>query len=277
MRSAYVHHDLKFLLCWTPKVACTSLAEWFAYGLLAHSPLAVGDDLRAWLNTNGFRVARRELAAYRDAGYHVVAFKRDPMARAVSAYVSKFVFKSGTPVTAYDQLEPFAKTFYRVAKGIDGDPPVYEGISFMEFLAVIDQRIASRGAQEPRLDHHFSTQVPFYWIEIGPKIDELFAVEAFEDGIDALNRRFGLSYVPGRLNSTPYAPINEDVSRVPSLELAMAGRIPSLSDLVNGEAAALIHRAYEIDYKTLGYSGPMISSGSAPIAASNASASGSSA
>lgn len=268
MRRAYVHHERRLLLCWAPKVGCTALANWFAYGLVGVTREDARNKARDWLHENGYRVDGRDVAVFRNAGYDVVAFKREPLLRAISAYVSKFVVRHRVPITAFGGLEEFAKSFYCAAKGVDAAAAekTYSGLSFIEFLALIERRVTSRQpGNEPALDIHFNTQVPFYWRDIGPKVDEFFAFEDFADGIAALNRRAGISYVPGTINSTPYQLENRDVSDVSSLDLARSGQVPGPGGLINEKTIALSASAYAIDYETLGFAPFVLRKSSLPL------------
>lgn len=265
MRRAYVDHQKKLLVLWSPKSACTAVAIWFAFGLLGVSQAALrksGLDMRDFLIEKGHHLADQMIIPYLDttsslgADYHVVAFTREPFARALSCYVNQFVHYYGRRLTAFDDLRGFAQHFYCEVHGVDTAEAraSYRGLSFHEFLEHIEARVASRGTREPRLNIHFNTQVPFSLADTGVHVDTVYDVAHSDAAFAELNRRYGGSFIPGRPNSSPHGSSEGDpVSELSSVELASLPELPDRARFRTDHAVAVTQRAFAIDYDFLCY------------------------
>jgi len=84
MRRAFVSHEHRLILYWSPKCGCTSLADWMVFGLLQREGVP-RSRTRHWLGENGYFAKARDLLG-ETKGYHSVAFTRDPFDRIVSAF-----------------------------------------------------------------------------------------------------------------------------------------------------------------------------------------------
>ena len=65
-------------------------------------------------------------------------------------------------------------------------------LRIMEFLGFIHDAIAKRGDGEARINHHWNTQVPFYFKDRGFNYDHVFHLEKFGDAMEWLCRRYGV-------------------------------------------------------------------------------------
>lgn len=260
MRSAFVSHEHRLIIYWSPKCACTSLAHWMACGLLGMRDLRPG-EVMGWLVSNGYAVRGREFAEAPPA-YHSVAFTREPFSRAVSAYANKFVVKGnalrelGSPKPS-DFLQRFAfKLHQEIARESSSGQTSVNGISFLQFLGHINRKTATRGTREPVLNRHWNTQVSFWWVRQGRGVEETYDIGQFDHGIRALNERFGIEYWPRKANPTRYSDSGQFVGDIGAFELARLGITPSSAQLASPLTIELASLAYGNDYDWLGYRPP---------------------
>lgn len=252
MRHAFVDHENKLVLCWTPKCACTTLTLWFFYGRLGLSPkdLSDGLDERAWLSDNGHMAHGIEIDGLLGEGYDSIALTRDPLDRAISAYVSKFIYGYKRLLPTFDDLEIFAKAFYMEIKGVDETTAreSYQGISFEEFMGAINAAVKRRSG-EPKLNTHWNTQRPFRWAERDIRPAQIFDISQTLEMVEMLNAKTGAKWVPDqKMNPTDYGEGGRYVGNVPSSELAKGGDIPSKSQFTSPKTDDLVRKAYAVDY-----------------------------
>jgi len=262
-RHAFVDHRTRLLVFWTPKVGCTSLAHWFVLGALGKKKGFVRDTAytgaREWLVGEGYSVDFEEaydLAVHR--GYDSCIVARHPVARAISAYIDKFVLHEGRPLDSRAALQDFAakeydrwtRSWFRLL------PSRYRGLSFVEFLTHINRAVVARRAgREARLNHHWNAQVPFYFRERGFRYGTVFQLERFGDAIAWLNARYGVEVeMPRRFNATTYGTESRaGLEAVSSLELCRKPEWLTRENFISPETLDLIERAYAIDYEYFGY------------------------
>lgn len=236
-RQAYVHHPSKTVVFWSPKVGFSSIANEFAR-VVAGEDLA---DLKARRVPVRSTLDKKHLVRHTGArnlvvkeGYRSIVMLRDPFDRAISGYLNKFVFNNGRKLSSLDALEPFAKRFAVEVLEYEGSVPAepFPGITFREFCQHCFRKIEDRGAQEPDLDHHWNTQIPFSYYESNFKYDFAFMIGEADLFFAKLAELTGLPFQERRENKGGYvrkskAPqkVHEGKSLVdvPSFEIAESG------------------------------------------------------
>lgn len=256
MRRAFVSPEYRLAVYWSPKCGCTTIASWFAYGLLGLGQ-DEGSRARAWLGRTG-RTLKDEDVLSIPANYHTVAVTREPLSRAISAFTERFVVHRSGPILRGDQLSSQARALYRQLRGKDPVTGSYQGLSFVEFLTGIGQLINGRGEREPKLDHHWNTQAAFRWLEEGIRPSQTFDIKALNQCIAELSERYGVAFQLRNRNVTRYgAGADTDASNVNSIALAQSPAMPSSRQFISEETIALAASAYAIDYEAFGYDRPV--------------------
>jgi len=258
-RRAYVDHDKKCLLFWSPKAGCTSLVQWYVYGRLQQirsEVLAKYHDARAWLSGEGYLLAYPEARRLAEQeGYTSVALVRHPASRVLSAYLNKFVVYHGGQLDSWDKLEPLARTQLTRWHHDPDEKGVYSGISFHEFLDNIEKAVAEAGKGVPELDPHWNLQAPRNAVDNCLKFDKVLYLEDFASGIVWLNEFFGADYKVRKTNRTRYQEGGEvsDLTAVPSVELARSMSGLKKENFLTPKTLEQIGRIYATDYELFGY------------------------
>lgn len=256
-RRAFVNLNDRWVFYWSPKAGNTSLCKWLLdtvenrHGIRdrleeSHGPRGI---LKLAYGCNDFRLTARLI---RDFGFRSFVLARDPYRRVVSAFVEKFVFRN-RPITSSEHLHGFAMQFYRYTKGTETS---YGGLSFILFLRTLNEIIASTSAgQEPKLNVHWNTQVPFHFKDIGFHYDKILRLESVDADAASVATDLGVQATfPFERSQRPAnSPDNEDLSNVSSAELARAQTIPGPANLLTEEASSLIQSVYSIDFHLLRY------------------------
>ncbi|ROQ20046.1 sulfotransferase family protein [Marinimicrobium koreense] len=190
-RQCYVDHGKKIVVFWAPKSGCTSIVDIFAEGVLEGRWELKGKaysrkDLVYFGYHHNYRQAYQLLRS--GEGYKSIAVLRDPYDRAVSGYIEKFVrHSSGRPILTCDDMEPFArKTYMNICEhhGLG----VADGITFRQFVDYICDCVSKRMES---LDHHFNSQVPHFYREVGFSYDYLYRLSSFPDFVEKLSELSG--------------------------------------------------------------------------------------
>jgi hypothetical protein len=261
-REAYVFRDQGVVVFWSRKAGNTSLAEWLS-GNFAEEPGAVGRPTQFMRKNSEMRVGYREaLAAVAKGASRDFVLARHPVARAVSAFIEKFCYRDG-PITRIAALRPFAQRAFLDIMKTAGRPHElhdyrdhYPGISFVDFLTYVREGHRTlRGDGEPRLNAHFSSQVPFYF-DGRHRYGSVIRLEHVQDEIRPLAEALGMRepFPHARRNDRTQAPEGEgDLSAVAWSEMLASGIVPTPSSLLNERTAAMIREIYDIDFRMLGY------------------------
>jgi hypothetical protein len=165
-RQAYVHHASKTLVFWTYKAACTSLVHALAHDLF-EMPM---DDVDPRIKLDPMLVAYPAAVELALNGYRTIGLIRDPWERLVSAYLHIFVNRDGVPIRTGDDLEASGR---RGHAAMSGDAQEFRGLTFRTFVEHCLTRIEQRDP-EPKLDHHWNTQIPFFFLGRQFRYDHLF-------------------------------------------------------------------------------------------------------
>lgn len=247
-RHAYISHANRTILFWSAKAGNTSLGDWLlrADSTPDQVERVAGVPARSILSVKGVVDSglARELIETLDFDHYVLC--RNPYDRAVSAYWDKLVAmgRSG-------RMNDFSRKFLHEVAGDQGED---EGISFRQFLEHVLRKVAGRGDGEPRLNHHFNTQVPFAYGDF--EYRNVLRLETIADDIELLKRKFDTNEdfprLRRRLLPAGKRPA-DDLSDVKSVELMRPGHKPSRSQFLNDDTRAMIAEAYAIDFRKFNY------------------------
>lgn len=262
-RDAYIVRDRRLVVFWSRKAGNTSLAEWL-FDVIPVCPAARQERRPSqYMKKSAYRVDHMAaLAAIENEGFRDFVLARNPFDRAVSAYVEKFCFRQA-PIRSFHELTNFAqRAFLDImgSKGKSSDPADYEdtypGISFDDFLAYVERGQADlRLDGEPRLNAHFSTQVPFSF-DGRHSYGCVMPLETIADSIRPLAEALGTDtpFPHSRKNEEdPKRRDAKESSPIESAEVAAAVTIPRPANLLNEQTRAAIRRIYDIDFRMLGY------------------------
>ena len=259
-RQAYSLDAQKVMVFWSPKVACTSIANAIGQSVFGMDPAALqgsGRGMRGWLNENGVQLTSdAAVARCRDGGYVSIALLRDPYDRLVSAYLNKFAKYHATVIDDPSKMESFARSFYLTeilpaqrAAGLALDP--YPGLSFRAFVTAVCARIETRGKAEPALDHHWNTQVPFSFIRLHFTYDHVFTLDQADAFFAQLGTLTGRAIENQRVNtSRRHGVYDDDLVDASSLEVGATGVVSKLQ-FRNKSLAKRVRQAFKVDYNHL--------------------------
>lgn len=144
----FICHNKKIILLWSPKVACTTLHNWFVRDICEIPGL---DDPRVLANKNNIpgKNITPEHIKNNFKNYNVYFFVRDPISRCISCFINKFIFYQNKQMNNINQLEQFSLNLIK-----NYNPNITDGITFNEYLDAIEHGIKIR-----KINHHFSPQV----------------------------------------------------------------------------------------------------------------------
>lgn len=253
-RQAYLLQKHNLIVFWTPKAACTSIVEVICKDILSEKNIR--GSKRTWLRENGFYIDGTQAQKLIEReNYQNIALIRDPYDRLVSAYLNKFVLYHGKYLENFDQLEGFAKNFYSIFNRRNMESPLsgasqYRGLSFREFVDEICFVIGQRAGKEPNLNHHWNTQVPFYFIETNFEYGEVYELKDSESFFKRLGELCGKSISPVKANSTKFQENSsqDDLTSVSSLQLARTHSVVTKTNLFSDELSEKIRTAFYPDY-----------------------------
>lgn len=214
-----------------------------------------GINKREWLKQTGYYYNYVDaFQLVENSGYHPIQFTRNPGSRAVSAYLNKFVIYKNQPITAYTDLERFARVFissFNKNRGTEAE--IYNGLSFVDYLLHVKYCMKESNV----INHHWDAQLPRD-VDFRIKPQFVVHVESLEDDIRKVNQAFDLKdYIPRKHNATVipggFNRGDGDLSQVNSLDLIDRKIIPAQKSLLVGDALDLVHEIYEEDYKFFSY------------------------
>lgn len=256
-RQAYRLEAQKVMVFWSPKVACTSIANALGQSVFGVAPSSLrgsGRGMRAWLDTNGVLIGGDAAADLcRNGGYASIALLRDPYDRLVSAYLNKFAKYHATVIDHPSKMESFARNFYQTdilplyqAKGNRVEP--YPGLTFREFVTAVCARIETRGHAEPDLNHHWNTQVPFSFPRLKFTYDHVYTLDRTDEFFARLSDLTGLTIANNRVNASRRHGIYvDDLVDASSLEVGATG-VVAKEQFRSKVLARRVRQAFKIDY-----------------------------
>ncbi|HPF37785.1 MAG TPA: sulfotransferase family protein [Phycisphaerae bacterium] len=238
--STYLPNDeYRFVYCPIPKVASSSLKQWFLTTLgydsgRADWPERPHEFLSQWLHD-------RRLAIPDD--YLTFAFVRDPRRRLVSAFLQKFVVRWDAPAS------PARPVIEAVCTSLGRPVDHANGISFRCFVKHVV------GCDPILLDPHWRPQ--YLFLEGGRSIDFVGRAESFDTDMLALTRRLGLPYhATFRTLRLPYANnIVEGAADMTSGQLRRLKAFPAWPSFYDDDLRSLVAEYYGADFRRFGYAG----------------------
>lgn len=260
-RDAWILPDEGVLIFWSRKAANSSLARWLA----GHVARTRGEEWDGGepkhFVARHIRAAKpsEALDAIRRDGLRDFILARDPYSRAVSAYVTRFLYYGRRDLARIEALEPSARNLLMKIlqrKGLSADQAGagHPGISFLDFLEYVAGQVERRSG-EPDLNAHWNTQTPFLY-DGRFEYSRVVRLEDAAAGFEPLRRAVGAaeSLPVQHPNAARWKPAGQgDLSEAPSVELIGQGVTAAEANLLTPRTRALIETAYEIDFRKLGY------------------------
>lgn len=253
---AYAISESRVLVFWSRKAGCTSLAAWlgavlegrWCEGMSRKQLEARRPDI--WVDL------RTAIDLIHGQGYEDFVLARDPIRRAISAWVEKFVYDRGRALDRVDLLKPFAWKFYVQCTALPAEQArtgTYRGLSFAGFLEHVAKVAREQRGLDEALNGHWRPQVPR--LLEGHEFRNVVRLERPAD-FAPLSRRLGteLPFPRLRANSVVGRFVNDtDLSQASSLELIRDGVFPGPRALLTDHTLGLLREAYAADFRVLGY------------------------
>jgi hypothetical protein len=209
-----VNHDLKLIVSFNPKCACTTLKQWFVHSLPdheSHDPNKLG---RFMLPASDFD---------RHSDYAKILFIRDPFRRLVSFYCHRVVRDTRQWCFADENKE------CRL-----------EGKTFSEFMNIIE-KVDSVGLT---LQHHLQSQTSGSMKVI---YDAVISIENLSDELDRLNNIYSINFSIPHSNSNSYDVLLMHHAYDRSPEMLLEGGIPSFKYFYNSDLRRIATKIYRED------------------------------
>lgn len=245
---AFVSHEKKIVVFWSPKSACTSIVDWFYYGILK---LDTQSHRREFLTEHYLSTVPQAKLYCDNDGYKSVAFVRNPISRSASAYLNKFLYRKKKPIQEYNNLETFSQVLYDQFKEYDYiETEEYVGLSFYDYLRFVNHMQKNK----EEINDHWNIQY-----SENLKFDFLVKVEDFNTQLASVNDKLGITnYIPKKLNSTQNLKMNdlsrhEIVDKIPSTELLKRNLRVCKRNILSEDCIELIKHIYYIDFKKFDY------------------------
>jgi hypothetical protein len=237
----YICNSKKIILLWSPKVACTTLHNWFVRDICEvpglEDPRVLANKNNIPKNLNVMEIKEK----YND--YQVYFFIRDPIYRCISCFINKFIFYRNEKLKHMSQLEGFS---FNLIKNFD--ETINDGITFDEYLDAIENGIKIR-----KINHHFSPQVnvtKFLAHQNNKKL-KIQNIENLNEKLNIINNEFNLpSKLYGKSNCSPYKkniPF-KDITNIKCFNINLEDL--SIENFKN--SFDKIKKIYENDYKFIG-------------------------
>lgn len=255
----YVIESHSLVIGWSPKCACTAATDWIVNGIL--KPATPIKKEREYLAERGYAQGAEKAAEFIfEKGFKPVFFTRDPMARIASAFVNKFICRSGRPLRYPARFEQFALNFIDKLYRHNNYSGEYEGLSFVDFINYIEFSV---GAQR-KLNGHWAPQISGLTEELKNLIlsGKCFVVkqESFEHDLKNVNYALGFDYLPGYRNVSQWPekwsalPQDKDCSAITNKKIIRRKIKISKDNLLTDNIKATIACIYHDDFKLFSYS-----------------------
>ena len=237
--SSYLVNDrYRFVYCPIPKVASSSLKQWFLTTLgfepgQTNWPERPHEYLAQWLQ-------RRKEEIPDD--YFTFAFVRDPRRRLVSAFLQKFVVRWDVPES------PAWPVVHDICTSMRRPVDYAQGVSFRSFVKYVVSR------QPMELDVHWRPQHLF--LDQAKAVDFVGRVESFDADMLMLTRRLSLAYTESfRSLQLPYSTtVMEGAADMTAGQLRRLSAFPVWPSFYDDELLAAASDYYAIDDRRFGYS-----------------------
>lgn len=236
-RRGFIDRDTGTVFFWSQKSGCTSL-----FSMLSRN---YGKSNQYYHKGSvDFLGAQEEIGRH---GYRSVVIKRDPIDRAISAYINKFVFRK-KPLLSPADLEPFSVKLHKAYCALFDKDVEENSITFAQFLETVGSMLQRR--RDPNdnssVNGHWDTQVPPAALNF--KYGRVFDISEVSTGFRDYCKDIGLSFDVPQMNKTQYSEHGSYLVDVPAFELAKANVSLSKKSFRSEETDRLIRYMYAIDY-----------------------------
>lgn len=250
---AYISHEKKFVIFWSPKCGSTAVSKWFIHNIFESEKLPQALN-RRMLAKFGYTCHTEKAQEFvLNENYKSIFLCRNPYTRSVSTFLNKFYVKHSIPILNYDDLEPFAQSFVDNFNKYRQRACKLFNISFIEYLKFI-QICMLEGLY---IDRHWETQIPRN-INLCVIPDFIIRQESLAEDLGKINQSLGLkSYLPEISNKTSYNSLYQTESRDFSSQSNKFchNRYIALgyNNLINASTATLISEIYQRDFDYFEY------------------------
>lgn len=242
----YIDDTRKTVFFWSQKAGCTTLFAILADNIDPRPTAAMYFHRQS-------AAYPRCLTAIREHGYRSAIVVRDPMPRAISAYLNKFCVYHDKPLTCRADLEVFAQALLDAHNARHGLDLQSNTITFRQFLDSIAEMARNRVSPRKPINGHWETQMPPFLVAEGFVHDHVVRLENFDTEFAALADLTGLRFVPRVMNRTARATqaVAGFLGDVPACE--MAGQAFDYRNFIDDDTVAAVRMLYCTDYATFGY------------------------
>lgn len=238
-QSTYLVNDRhQFVYCPIPKVASSSLKQWFL------TTIGYEPGTPEWPSRPHLFLT--EWASHRDPiipkDYFRFTFARDPRRRLVSAYLQKFVLRWDAPDS------PARPVIRSICESITRPVDYAHGVSFRCFVRYV---VASDPMQ---LDEHWRPQHLFVG-DAGTRLDFVGHIENFDADITRLNQQLELRHRESfRTLQLPYSTIAvEGAADMTSGQLRRLKFFPAWQSFYDDDLWQRVSKYYAEDDRRFGY------------------------
>ena len=211
----YICASKKIILLWSPKVACTTLHNWFVRDICEVPGL---EDPRVLANRNNIpgKNINPEYIKNNFNDYSVYLFVRNPINRCISCFINKFIYYRNQKMKNMSELEHFSLNLIK-----NYDPSIVNGVTFNEYLEAIDHGIKIR-----KINHHFSPQLNIHKFNMYKTHSNLIInnLDNLHTKLNEINNEFNVPTKQyGKSNCSPYKNQNEfkDITNIKCFDINM--------------------------------------------------------
>ena len=236
----YICNSKKIILLWSPKVACTTLHNWFITDICE---IDGNKDPRILADENKITHKLTKNLIYNNfKNYTVYFFVRDPILRCISCFINKFIVYRNKKLTSMNELEQFSKLLIK-----NYDPTITNGITFNEYLKAIEH-----GMKNKKIDIHFNLQVDPNTFPVYKKNNKLIIqnINSLNKKLNEINKKYNIKEKEySKTNCSPYKNTGnyKDITNIKCFDI-------NLDELdINNFKSSFnyIKKIYNLDYKYL--------------------------
>ncbi len=239
-RRGFIDEQTNTVFFWAQKCGCTSIFEYLSD--------TYGQPRRFFHRNSGDFAACSQAIA--ENGYNSVVVKRDPIDRAISCFVDKFVFRE-EPLLTPSHLASFTQPLYGQYTELFNGETERNTITFEQYLKTVDAAMDARvdPNDNATINGHWDTQVPPAALDF--EYDKVFDVSEMSTGFKNYCDEIGIACSGSAENKSTYGESSDEyLGDVPAYELATT--LVNKKNFRSPETDRFIRYLYAIDYVKFG-------------------------